>query len=146
MELDDSIGEAYDTQGTLSSDFDWDWEAADRAFSHAIALAPSYGCAHEDRAVFLAFMGRRDEALAEIAKIDQLEYGFSASHAESFTYYELRDYQGLIESSKRGLLLDVTSHVFPRRASSRKTGALAESVSRVGRGERSGDCGQPAVA
>jgi hypothetical protein len=52
MELDDSIGEAYDTQGTLSSDFDWDWEAADRAFSHAIALAPSYSCAHEDRAVF----------------------------------------------------------------------------------------------
>jgi TolB-like protein/DNA-binding winged helix-turn-helix (wHTH) protein/Flp pilus assembly protein TadD len=106
MELDDSIGEAYDTQGALSSDFDWDWEAADRAFSRAIALAPSYSCAHEDRAVFLAFMGRRDEAVAEIAKIDQLDYGFSASHAESFTYYELRDYQGLIESSKRGLLLD----------------------------------------
>jgi tetratricopeptide (TPR) repeat protein len=103
MELDDSIGEAYDTQGALSSEFDWDWDAADRAFSHAIALAPSYSCAHEDRAVFLAFMGRRDEALAEVAKIDQLDYGFSASHAESFTYYELRDYQGLIESSKRGL-------------------------------------------
>jgi len=106
MELDDSIGEAYDTLGLLSSNFEWNWQAADRAFGRAIALAPSYSCAHEDRAIFLASLGRREEALAEIKQIDQLDYGFSASHAESFTYYELGDYQGLIESSKRGLLLD----------------------------------------
>ncbi len=106
LELDDSIGEAHDTLGLLSSDFDWDWDTADREFNRAIALAPSYSCAHEDRAIFLALTGRRDEALAEIAKIDQLDYGFSAAHTESKTYYELRDYPGLIEASRRGLLLD----------------------------------------
>jgi len=106
LELDDSIGEAYDTLGLLSSDFDWDWDAADREFNRAIALAPSYSCAHEDRAIFLAFMGRRQEALAEIAQIDQLDYGFSAAYAESMAYYELQDYPGLIQASKRGLLLD----------------------------------------
>ncbi|MGA7107947.1 MAG: winged helix-turn-helix domain-containing protein, partial [Terracidiphilus sp.] len=68
LELDDTIGEAYDTLGVLSSSFDWDWEAADRAFNRALELAPSYSCAHEDRAVFLAFLGRRSEALEEIAK------------------------------------------------------------------------------
>jgi TolB-like protein len=71
LELDDSIGEAYDTLGVLNWQFDWNWDAADREFNRAIALAPSYSCAHEDRAIFLGFMGRRDEALAEIAKIDQ---------------------------------------------------------------------------
>jgi len=106
LELDDSIGEAHDTLGLLSSSFDWDWETADREFNRAIALAPSYSCAHEDRAIFLGFIGRRAEALSEIAKIDQLDYGFSAAHTESLTYYELRDYAGLIEASKRGLLLD----------------------------------------
>ena len=106
LELDDSIGEAYDTLGLLSFEFDWDWNAADREFNRAIALAPSYSCAHEDRAIFLAFIGRRAEALAELAKIDQLDYGFSAGHTESATYYELQDYPNLIESSKRGLLLD----------------------------------------
>ncbi len=52
LQLDDSIGEAYDTLGALSWRFDWDWNAADREFNRAIALAPSYSCAHEDRAVF----------------------------------------------------------------------------------------------
>src|SRR5580658_508115 len=63
VELDDTIGEAHDTLGVLSSDFDWDWGAADREFNRGIALAPSYSSAHEDRAVFLALMGRREEAL-----------------------------------------------------------------------------------
>ena len=106
LQLDDTIGEAHDTLGLLDSDFDWDWDAADREFNRAIALAPSYSCAHEDRANFLASVGRRSEALAEIAKIDQLDYGFSAARTVSGTYYALRDYPALIEASKRGLLLD----------------------------------------
>jgi len=106
LALDDSIGEAHDTLGLLSSEFDWDWDTADREFNRAIALAPSYSCAHEDRAQFLALTGRRTEALAEITKIDQLDYGFSAAYAESATYYELRDYPALLEASRRALLLD----------------------------------------
>ncbi len=106
VQLDESIGETYDTLGVLSWRFDWDWDAADREFNRAIALAPSYSCAHEDRAIFLAFAGRRAEALAEIAKIDQLDYGVSSAGAESTAYYELRDYPRLIDASKRSLLLD----------------------------------------
>jgi TolB-like protein/DNA-binding winged helix-turn-helix (wHTH) protein/Flp pilus assembly protein TadD len=106
QELDDSIGEAHDTLGVLSWRFDWNWDAAEREFNRAIALAPSYSCAHEDRAMFLGFIGRRDEALAEIAKINQLDYSFTSAGVETATYYELRDYPNLIESSKRGLLLD----------------------------------------
>jgi tetratricopeptide (TPR) repeat protein len=106
LELDDRIGEAHDTLGLLSWNFDWDWDTADREFNRAIDLAPSYSCAHEDRAIFLAVTGRRTEALAEIAKIDQLDYGFSSAMAESATYYQLRDYPDLIEASKRGLLVD----------------------------------------
>ena len=64
LALDDSIGEAHDTLGLLSSEFDWDWDTADREFDRAIALAPSYSCAHEDRATFLALIGRRAEALS----------------------------------------------------------------------------------
>jgi TolB-like protein/DNA-binding winged helix-turn-helix (wHTH) protein len=106
LALDDSIGEAHDTLGVLSSNFDWDWGAADREFNRAIALAPSYSCAHEDRASFLALTGRRAEALAEITKIDQLDYGSSAAYTVSTTYYELRDYPDLIEASSRALLFD----------------------------------------
>jgi tetratricopeptide (TPR) repeat protein len=106
LKLDNTIGEAHDTLGELSSEFDWDWDQAGREFNRAIALAPSYSCAHEDRAEFLALKGHRAEALAEIAMIDQLDYSFSAAHTETQTYYQLRDYPRLIEASKRALLLD----------------------------------------
>jgi TolB-like protein/DNA-binding winged helix-turn-helix (wHTH) protein/Tfp pilus assembly protein PilF len=109
LQLDDTIGEAYDTQGMLSWNFDWDWEAAGRAFNRALELAPSYSCALEDRALFLAFRGRRGAALADLAKIDQLDAGFSAAETASHTYYQLRDYPRLIEASRRGLLLDPNS-------------------------------------
>jgi len=106
LELDDTIGEAHDTLGVLNWRFDWNWDAAEREFNRAIALAPSYSCAHEDRAIYLGFTGRRAEALAEITKINQLDSGPSSAMAESAAYYELRDYPSLIEASRRGVLSD----------------------------------------
>jgi TolB-like protein/DNA-binding winged helix-turn-helix (wHTH) protein len=149
LQLDEMIGEAHYTLALLSSDFDWDWDAADREFNRAIALAPSYSCAHESRAIFLARIGRRTEALAEIAKIDQLDYGFSATHTESWTYYELRDYPGLIEASKRGLLLDPKdwSHHYSLGIGYEGTGRLQEAISEYQKAiELSGDSQSIVVA
>lgn len=131
VELDDSIGEAHDTLGVLSWQFDWDWDAADREFNRAIALAPSYSCAHEDRAGFLAFMGRRAEALAEVSKIDQLDYGFSAAHTETGVYHQLQDFPSLIEASKRGLLLDPNdaNHHYNLAVGYEGSGKLPEAIS-----------------
>jgi TolB-like protein/DNA-binding winged helix-turn-helix (wHTH) protein len=131
LELDDSVGEAYDILGELSWHFDWDWDAADREFNRAIVLAPSYSCAHEDRAGFLAFMGRRVEALAEIKQIDQLDYGFSAAHTETGVYYELQDFPSLIEASKRGLLLNPNDagHHYTLGIGFERTGKLEGAIS-----------------
>ena len=148
LELDDTIGEAYDTLGVLSWVFDWDWDAADRAFSRAIALAPSYSCAHEDRAIFLAFLGRRSEALAEIAKIDQLDTSFSSAQSESETYSELLDYSDLIEASKRGLILDPkdSSQHYYLGAGYEGTGRLQEAIAEYQKAMDTSDDPRPAVA
>jgi TolB-like protein/DNA-binding winged helix-turn-helix (wHTH) protein/Tfp pilus assembly protein PilF len=106
LELDNTIGEAHDTLGVLNWRFDWDGNAAEREFNRALALAPSYSCAHEDRAIYLGFTGRRAEALAEITKINQLDSGPGSAMAESAAYYGLRDYPNLIEASRRGVLSD----------------------------------------
>lgn len=148
LELDDTIGEAYDTLGVLSWSFDWDWEAADRAFNRALELAPSYSCAHEDRAVFLAFLGRRSEALAEIAKIDQLDTGFSSAQSESNAYFELRDYADLIEASKRGLILnpkDSSQHYY-LGAGYQGTGRLQEAIAEYQKAMETSDDPRPRVA
>ena len=149
LQLDDSIGEAYDTLGLLSSQFDWDWEVAEQEFDRAIALAPSYSCAHEDRATFLAATGRRSEALAEISKTEQLDYGVSSAGSESATYYELQDYPALIEASRRGLLLDPkdSRQHFYLGAGYEGTGKLQEAISEYQKAiEISGGSQAPAVA
>jgi len=104
QELDDSLGETHDILGVLSWRFDWDWGAAEREFSQAITLAPGYSCAHEDRSNYLAFMGRRDEALSEVMKSKEIDPGPGSSMTEIATYYQLRDYKGLIESSEREVI------------------------------------------
>jgi TolB-like protein/DNA-binding winged helix-turn-helix (wHTH) protein/Tfp pilus assembly protein PilF len=130
LELDDTVGEAYDTLGVLSWTFDWDWDSADRAFNRALELAPSYSCALEDRAIFLAFRGRRTEALAELAKIDQLDAGPNSAGTESAAYYMLRDYPRLIEASRRALLLDPNdgSQHYDLGAGYEATGRLQEAI------------------
>ncbi len=102
-QLDDSIGEVHDTLGTISWQHDWNWIEAEREFNRAIAMAPSYSCAHEDRALFLAFLGRRTEAMEELARINQLDLGPSASLTEAGIYYQLRDFPSLVEAGKRGI-------------------------------------------
>lgn len=102
-QLDDSIGEIHDTLGLLNWRFEWNWEGAEKEFNEAIALAPSYSCAHEDRALFLSFMGRRDEAMAEIAKSNELDPGPGSSMVESNSYYLLRDYEKLVAQSRKGV-------------------------------------------
>jgi len=104
MDLDDSIGETYDTLGSLSWRFEWDWKAAERNFDRSIALAPSYSCAHEDRAIYLAFTGRRKEALAELAKSKQLDPGPGSTMVASAVFYQLRDFEELVEASRRGVI------------------------------------------
>jgi tetratricopeptide (TPR) repeat protein len=103
LSLDDSIGEAHDTLGVLSWRFEWDLKNAGREFDDSIALAPSYSCAHEDRTLYLSFLGRRDEALAEIAKIGELDPGPGSLGVTSAAYYQLRDYQQLIDASRKAV-------------------------------------------
>jgi TolB-like protein/DNA-binding winged helix-turn-helix (wHTH) protein/Flp pilus assembly protein TadD len=103
VELDDSIGETHDTLGLLSWRFDWNWDAAEREFNRAIALAPSYSCAHEDRAEYLSFIGRRADALAEVAKSNELDPGPGSAMTELGAYYQLRDYESLVETGRRGV-------------------------------------------
>ena len=104
LELDDSIGEAHDTLAMLSWRYEWDSQAAEREFDQAIALAPSYSCAHEDHSEFLGMHGRRSEALAELAKSIEMDPSPSSALTEAGTYYLMRDYEHLVEAARRGVI------------------------------------------
>ena len=108
LTLDDSIGEAHDTLAVLSWRANWDWDATERELNQAIALVPSYICAHEDRAEYLAFRGRRSEAEAEMTKIRQFDTSVSSILTDADVNYQLRDFDRLLEVSRRGVVLNPT--------------------------------------
>jgi TolB-like protein/DNA-binding winged helix-turn-helix (wHTH) protein/Tfp pilus assembly protein PilF len=109
LELDPNNGEAYNALGELNWHADLDWNAAERSFDKAIALAPSFSCAHEDRAIFMALMGRRGEALMELEKSKQLDPGPDSAGVESAVYFQLRDWDHLLERSRVRVASDPNS-------------------------------------
>jgi len=108
QELDDNIGEIHDVLGEMKWRFEWDWNGAEREFTRAIELQPSYSCAHEDHANYLSLMGRRPEAMAEIAKSNAIDPGPSSAMAESASYYLMRDYASLLDASRREVVSNPT--------------------------------------
>jgi serine/threonine protein kinase/TolB-like protein/Tfp pilus assembly protein PilF len=104
LELDETLGEAHTILGWLSWRHDWDWRTAEREFDYALELNPNYLLAHQYLLAFLAWSGRRTEALAEVAKIRQLDPAYPfALGAEAAIYYLLRDYKTTVEISRKAV-------------------------------------------
>lgn len=72
LELDPSLGEAYAALAWLAWNM-WDWPVAERYFSRAIELSPSYALARIRHGTFLASLGHFDEGLAEARIAQQLD-------------------------------------------------------------------------
>jgi len=66
LSLDDKLAEAHASLAAVKLWREFDWEAGERGFRKAIDLNPSYATAHLWLALYLAAMGRIDEALLEI--------------------------------------------------------------------------------
>lgn len=98
--------------------------------------------------MFLGFTGQRDEALAEIAKINQLDSSASSAGVEAITYYELKDYRELITASKRALLLDPQNGFlhYLLGAGDEASGALPEAISEYQKAMKIWDDPSAAVA
>jgi len=98
LELDSSLAEPHATLGYVHMYHEWDWEAADREFRRAIALNPSYATAHEWYGLFLAAMGRFDEALAHARRAQELD---PLSVAVSGTAAWVLNYSGRLDEAER---------------------------------------------
>jgi eukaryotic-like serine/threonine-protein kinase len=102
LELDPALGEAHSSLGWLSWRYEWDWPKAEKEFRYALDVNPNYVAGLEQLAWYLAWSGRRDEALAELASMAKVDIASSNRTAvESGVYYHQRDYKTLIEVSRK---------------------------------------------
>jgi adenylate cyclase len=80
LELDPTSAEAYNSFAYLKFRLEWNWKEAEKYFKKAIELQPSYASAYERYALFLACIGKKDEAIStmkEAYKLDPLSASVS---------------------------------------------------------------------
>jgi TolB-like protein/Flp pilus assembly protein TadD len=73
LELDRNLAEAHIALGHIKLWLDWDWPAAEREFRQGIDLNPASALAHNQYAMYLAAMGRLDDAIAEVKRAQELD-------------------------------------------------------------------------
>jgi serine/threonine-protein kinase len=73
LELDRDLAEAHVAMGHIKLWLDWDWPAAAREFKQGIDLNPNSALAHNQYAMYLAAMGRLDDAIAEVKRAQELD-------------------------------------------------------------------------
>lgn len=107
LRADESLAEAHTSLAFVRFRFDWGWAEAEKEFQRAIELNPRYARAHHWYALFLAAMGRLEEALKEIKWAQELEpLSLTAITAEARILHFARRYDEAIERFRNVLDLD----------------------------------------
>jgi serine/threonine protein kinase/tetratricopeptide (TPR) repeat protein len=98
LELDEKNCQARLAVAYLAQIYDWDWPTAEREFSHAIELCPNVSEMHVTYAFYEVWNGRAPEAMAELAKAQELDpLNPDASNFGAIVNYHLRNYTALTE-------------------------------------------------
>jgi TolB-like protein/thioredoxin-like negative regulator of GroEL len=107
LEIDDQLAEAHTSLAYTMMLYDWDWAGAEREFKRAIELKPGDATAHRWYGLYLVFMGRFDESLAEMERayaLDPLSLQVNVSLAAPF--YFARRYERAMEQFHKTLEMD----------------------------------------
>jgi TolB-like protein/tetratricopeptide (TPR) repeat protein len=73
IELDPTLAGAYAQLANLDFTSEWDWPKAESEYAEAIRLDPNDAEARSSFAIFLAAMGKHDQAIAEIKKAHEID-------------------------------------------------------------------------
>jgi len=105
--LDDSLADAYESLAVCLANYDWDWDAAERAIQRAIALNPDQPAVHVVYANILHVQKRRDDAMKEALRAVELDpLSALAAYAVGVCHVFIRNYDEAIRFFKNAIELD----------------------------------------
>jgi TolB-like protein/Flp pilus assembly protein TadD len=107
LELDPQLAEAHTSLGAIKWLYDWDWAEADQQFRHAVEINPNSAAVHHWYGLYLAEMGRFDEAVAiekRSVQLDPLSVIINADLGR--VLYYARRYDESIEQFQKAIELD----------------------------------------
>jgi TolB-like protein/DNA-binding winged helix-turn-helix (wHTH) protein/tetratricopeptide (TPR) repeat protein len=106
LSMDNTLAEAHVSLLSTLTDYDWDWQGAEREFKAAIAIDPNYAAAYQYYGYALFGMARGEEgivAMKHAAELDPVSPSVQTSLA--WGYFLLRRHDTAIEQCKRVLEL-----------------------------------------
>jgi serine/threonine protein kinase/Tfp pilus assembly protein PilF len=107
LEIDDNLGEAHVSLAFINLLHGWDWAKAERHFKRGIGLNQNYAMGHHWYAIYLANMGRHDEAIREARRAQELDpLTLISNMTPAATLYLARRYDQAIEELNRVLDMD----------------------------------------
>lgn len=114
LEIDDSLAEAHTALGAVKSSYEWDWQASEQIFKHAIALNPNYAIARQWYAGQLWVRGKFDQSLEQIQRAQQIDpLSLQISTDVGRLHYYKREYLQAIQQYRQTLEFD--PNFFPAR-------------------------------
>jgi TolB-like protein/Flp pilus assembly protein TadD len=108
IELDEELGEAHASLGYLKWVFDWDRAGAEHEFKRALKLSPGSVDIYIPYSMYLALIGRFDEAIAGFRRIVDLDPANPANYVYlgAWGYQYAGRYDESIAQIKKGLDMD----------------------------------------
>lgn len=107
LELDETLAEAHTSLAYIIMLADWDWAGAETEFKRAIMLKPGYAAAHRWYGIYLVFVGRFDESLAEMQRAHELDpLSLQVNVSLAAPLYFARRYEEAIEQFQKTIEMD----------------------------------------
>lgn len=107
LEIDPGLPEAHEVLATVLKNFDWNWDAAEKEYKHAIQLNPNYATAHYHYSYLLAELGRFEEAIPEATEALSRDPMSSLLNAGlAFVLLNARKFDQCIQQSLTALEVD----------------------------------------
>lgn len=107
LEIDNRLAEAHNSLALVSLFYDWNWSRAEEDFKRAIHLSPKYATAHQWYTIFLAAVGRPDEAHLSIKRAHELDMlSLPINTHLGWAFYFFREFDKAISQLQATLELD----------------------------------------
>ena len=112
LALNANNGEAFSVLGTIAAYFDWDWDAAEQAFSRSKAISPNDAEMYNFFGDFYWIVSNKKLAIEMESKAVELDPLLAVNYANlAMAYFAAEDYDNAIRISNTGLSMNLQSFI-----------------------------------